>query len=98
MEKWENVLHLYDQLLQISWSPIAALHRTFALSKIKGKSAAVAEAEKLNLVDNQFYYLMLGELNKDMDNGKAKENFEKAFLLAKTDAGRKAIQLKIEKL
>jgi len=98
MEKWENVLHLYDQLLQISWSPIAALHRTFALSKIKGKSAAVAEAEKLNLVDNQFYYLMLGELNKDMDNGKAKESFEKAFLLAKTDAGRKAIQLKIEKL
>ncbi len=32
-EKWENILQLFNQLLQIEYSPIAALNRTFALFK-----------------------------------------------------------------
>ncbi|MFN8456985.1 MAG: DUF6596 domain-containing protein, partial [Anaerolineae bacterium] len=32
-EKWENILQLYNQLLQLEYSPIAALNRTYALSK-----------------------------------------------------------------
>jgi RNA polymerase sigma factor (sigma-70 family) len=98
VEKWENVLHLYDQLLQIAWSPIAALHRIFALSKTSGRATAITEAEKLHLMDNPFYFLLLGELNSSLDRQKAKQSFEKALLLAKTDASRRAIQLKIEKL
>ena len=31
-EKWENILQLYNRLLQIEYSPIAALNRTYALS------------------------------------------------------------------
>jgi RNA polymerase sigma factor (sigma-70 family) len=97
-EKWENVLKLYDQLLQIAYSPIAALHRTYALSKTNGRAAAIEDAENLKLLDNQFYFLLLGELYTDVDNEKSKENFKKAFVLAKTDAGRKAIRTKIEML
>ena len=33
-EKWENILQLYNHLLQIQYSPVAALNRTFALSKV----------------------------------------------------------------
>jgi RNA polymerase sigma-70 factor (ECF subfamily) len=33
--------------LQIEYSPVAALNRTFALSKTNGNMAAIAEAEKL---------------------------------------------------
>ncbi len=36
-EKWENILQLYNQLLQIEYSPVAALNRTYALSKANGK-------------------------------------------------------------
>jgi RNA polymerase sigma factor (sigma-70 family) len=36
-EKWENILHLYNELLFLEYSPIAALNRTYALSKAKGK-------------------------------------------------------------
>ena len=36
-EKWENILQLYNRLLLIEYSPIAALNRTFALSKANGK-------------------------------------------------------------
>jgi len=97
-EKWENILQLYNRLLQIEYSPIAALNRTFALSRANGKKEAIAEAEKLKLTDNQFYFMLLGELYTNIDNEKAKENFKKAFSLAKTEPDRHAIQKKIDSL
>src|SRR5258708_7167189 len=45
-EKWENILQLYNQLLTMVYSPIAALNRTFALSRARGKEEAIAAAEK----------------------------------------------------
>jgi len=59
-------------LLQIEYSPIAALNRTYALSKANGKQEAITEAEKLNLTDNHFYFTLLGEIYKDINNNKAK--------------------------
>ncbi len=97
-EKWENVLQLYNRLLQIQYSPIAALNRTFALSKANSKEEAILEAEKLNLVDNPFYFGLLGELWMDIDNKKSIENFKKALILAKTETGRLAIQAKLAKI
>lgn len=97
-EKWENVLQLYNRLLQIEYSPIAALNRTFALSKANGKQEAIKEAEKLNLTGNHFYYTLLGELYSGIDNVKAKQHFEKALSLAKTLTDKETIQKKIEKL
>src|SRR6187455_1813664 len=82
-EKWENILHLYNQLLVIEYSPVAALNRTYALSKVKGKQEAICEAEKLDLPDNHFYFTLLGELYTDIDNKKAKEHFQKALGLQK---------------
>ena len=95
-DKWENILQLYNQLLQIEYSPIAALNRTYALSKANGKQVAITEAEKLNLTDNQFYFALLGELYTDVDNIKANQNFRKALSLAKTQTDRHTIQKKIE--
>ena len=97
-EKWETVLQLYNQLLRIEYSPVAALNRVFVLSKTNGKDEAIAGAEKLDLKDNQFYFALLGELYTDIDNDKAKQNFERAFSLAKTTADKHAIQRKIDML
>ena len=97
-EKWENVLQLYNRLLQIQYYPIAALNRTYALSKANSREEAIAEAEKLNLVENPFYFGLLGELWLDIDNKKSIENFEKALVLAKTETGRLAIQAKLAKI
>ena len=96
--KWENILQLYNQLLQIEYSPMAALNRTFALSMANGKNAAIIEAEKLKLTDNHFYYVLLGELYTGIDNNKAKQNFEAALVLAKTDSDKKAISTKINNI
>ena len=96
--KWENILQLYNQLLQIEYSPIAALNRTYALSKANGKQEAIIEAEKLKLTNNHFYFTLLGELYTNIDNVKAKENFNKAFLIAKTQTDKHIIQKKINNL
>ncbi|WPP52794.1 RNA polymerase sigma factor [Catalinimonas niigatensis] len=97
-EKWKHILQLYDHLLQTAYSPIAALNRTFALSKVKGKTVAIAEAERLDLDDNHYYFTLLGELYSDIDKAKAKVNFQKALTLAKTSTDRETIQRKMERL
>lgn len=94
-EKWSAVLQLYNQLLILEYSPIAALNRTFVLSKVYGKAKAVEEAEKLQLTDNPYYFTLLGELYKDIDNHKAKINLQKALALAKTTADKQIIQEKL---
>ena len=97
-EKWENILQLYNQLLQLQYSPIAALNRTYALSKANGKREAIVEAEKLNLADNHFFWTLLGELYTGIDDLQAKKHFQRALLLAKTQADKQTIQKKIDKL
>lgn len=97
-EKWDNILQLYNKLLMLEYSPIAALNRTYALSKVKGKQEAIIEAEKLSLAGNHFYFMLLGELNTGINNNKAKEYFEKAFGLAKTETDKQTIQKRITEL
>ncbi|SMC57908.1 RNA polymerase sigma factor [Pedobacter nyackensis] len=97
-EKWEEILQLYNQLLMINYSPAAALNRTFALYKANGAEVALPEAEKLKLEDNHFYFVLLGELNKNVDKSKAIACFERAKALAKTPAEQQLMQLKIDQL
>jgi RNA polymerase sigma factor (sigma-70 family) len=98
MEKWENILHLYNQLLVLEYSPLAALNRTIALAKVKGVMEAIAEAEKLKLINNHFYYVLLGDLYRDIDADKSKMNLEKAYSLASTHPERLLIRQKLEAL
>ncbi len=91
-EKWEHTLQLYNQLLQIAYSPIAALNRTYALAKARGIQEAIVAAEKLELTDNQFYFALLGELYTDIDVSVAKHNFKMAKQTAKNEADKQAIQ------
>lgn len=90
-EKWQNILQLYNHLLFLEYSPIAALNRTFALAKTNGKKEAIIEAEKLNLTENPFYYSLLGNLYTDIDNKKAIENFEKALQITNSPADKATI-------
>jgi RNA polymerase sigma-70 factor (ECF subfamily) len=97
-EKWEEILQLYNKLLVLEYSPVAALNRTFALAKANGREAAIVEAEKLNLVDNHLYHTLLGNLHMDSNPKKALEYFEKALNLAKTTTDKNTIIKNISKL
>jgi len=97
-EKWNEILQLYDQLLLVNYSPGVVLNRIYALYKAKGYKTALAEAEKLQLNDSHFYFLLLGELYKHEDVSKAKTNFQKALSLAKTQTEKQEIWEKIDGL
>jgi RNA polymerase sigma factor (sigma-70 family) len=97
-EKWETILQLYNRLLQIEYSPIAALNRTYALAKANSKAEAIVEAEKLKLTGSHFYYVLLGELYTDIDNNEARSNLEIALSKAKTGTDKQTIRKKMEKL
>jgi len=94
-EKWENILQLYNRLLQVEYSPIAALNRTYALSKANGKAAAILEAEKLQLSGNHFYHSLLGNLYTTVDNEKALHHYQTALSLAKSPSDKLTINKKI---
>ena len=97
-EKWENILQLYNNLLIMEYSPIAALNRTFALAKTNGKPAAIAEAEKLNLSNNHFYYSLLGNLYTGVDNQKALQHYQTAMTLATSASDKATMAGNIERL
>lgn len=95
-EKWENILQLYNHLVILEYSPIAAMNRTFALAKARGKELAIAEAEKLNLTDNHFYYSLLGNLYTGLDNKKAYAYFQTALRFARSAGDKATIKRSME--
>ncbi|MCE7072465.1 RNA polymerase subunit sigma [Dyadobacter sp. CY327] len=94
-EKWDGILHLYNQLLQREYSPITALNRTYAVAKVRGKAAAIAEAEKLQMPENHFYFALLGTLYTGLNDQKAMMHWQTALSLAKTESDKEAIRKKL---
>lgn len=97
-QKWESILQLYNRLLMMEYSPVAALNRTYALAKVKGKPAAIIEAEKLNLSGDHLYFSLLGNLYTDVDNAKAIEHLDTALRLAKSADDKLLLTRQIERL
>ncbi len=96
-EKWEQILLLYNQLLQLKYSPIIALNRTYALYKANGKKIALREALKIDLKGNHLYHLLLAELYSDMDTKKRIQHLNTALELVTTENEKKLILNKLNK-
>lgn len=97
-EKWEQVLQLYNKLLQLEYSPVAALNRTYALSKARDKEEAVREALKLDLKDYHLYHSLMGELYTDMDTDRAVYHLQLALALTKSANEQALLKVKLEQL
>lgn len=94
-EKWESILQLYNRLLQLEYSPIAALNRTYALSKANSIKEAISEAEKLQLQDNYLYHSLLAKLYNSINDEKVLYHLQSALKLVKSDSEKKLIENKI---
>lgn len=95
LEKWENILQLYNHLLYQEYSPLAALNRTYALARARGRNIAIAEAEKLQLVENPYYHILLAELYAGFDPPRAADYLRRAASLVKTSTERSLIERKL---
>jgi len=97
-EKWDNILQLYNRLLIVEYSPMAALNRTYALARATGKEEAIVEAEKLKLVSNHLYYSLLGYLYTGIDNVVAIAHLKTALKLAKSATDKAMIMKNLGKI
>jgi RNA polymerase sigma-70 factor (ECF subfamily) len=97
-EKWENILQLYNHLLVLEYSPIAALNRTYALAKANGKEEAIKEAEKIGLNDSYLYHALLGDLYSDINDQKALGHFQAAFKLVKSGSDQIVLKKRMQLL
>jgi RNA polymerase sigma factor (sigma-70 family) len=94
-EKWELILQLYNQLLQLHYSPVAALNRTYAIYKVNGSGQAIREAEQLQLTGNHYYHILLAELYKETDTTLSRHHLQKALALTSNATEKKLILDKI---
>jgi RNA polymerase sigma factor (sigma-70 family) len=96
--KWQHILRLYNQLILIEYSPMTALSRAFAISKVYGNSEAISEVEKLQLDSIYHYYALLGYLHSTIDKKKAIENYEKAISLTTSPAAKQRLTEEMARL
>jgi RNA polymerase sigma factor (sigma-70 family) len=97
-EKWETILMLFNHLLTLEYSPMAAINRTYAFSKVHGKEEAIRQAEKLKLEEknNQYYFTLLGELYSEIDDAKSISHLKRALNLAKRESDKEFIRSKLQ--
>lgn len=81
-DKWKHILHLYNQLVVIEYSPVTALNRSFAFARVHGPQAGIAEAEKLALTKHTAYHALLGHLYAHINTSKAVSHYERAIQLS----------------
>lgn len=90
--KWQHILQLYNQLILIEYSPITALNRTFAFAKVYGNKKAIVEAEKINLIDSNYYHELLGYLYSDTHIEKAIFHYKTAINLTKSKTEKQTLK------
>lgn len=87
-EKWEQILQLYNLLLQEAWSPVAALNRTYALAQVEGPDAAIAAARRIDLAQHPLYHALLANLYRTVDPALGRDCLQQGKALARNEAER----------
>lgn len=93
-EKWEHILQLYNYLLQLAYSPVIALNRTYALARANGVGVAIQEALKLDQDTNPLYHCLLAELYGESQKEKVRAHLEIAWELSTSELEKEIIAKK----
>lgn len=100
LTNWEQIVRLYDLLIELNPSPIIALNRAVAIAKHHGAEAAMREVEKI--IEHpalQHYYLLpatLGELWQELGEAeKAADNLRQALRCPCSEPERRFLQRKL---
>nr|WP_245870720.1 RNA polymerase sigma factor [Asanoa hainanensis] len=66
---WRQIVRLYDQLLVVAPSPVAALHRAVAVAEVDGPGPALAIVETLDLDRYHLYHSVRADLLRRLGRG-----------------------------
>ncbi len=96
---WNEVAALYGQLAQITRSPVVELNRAVAVAQAGATERALAIVEQLELSDYQYLHSTRGELLRRLDRtDEAREAFERALALARSEHERRFLERRIAEL
>jgi len=100
---WKLILTYYELLCEIAPSPISELNKTVAILQAHGPAKALQELnsikDKNKLVSYYLYYSLLGEIYSRQNKLKeAKEQFEKALGLTRSEPEKRMLLNKIKNL
>jgi RNA polymerase sigma-70 factor (ECF subfamily) len=96
---WQNILSLYDSLIQLDASPIVLLNRAISVSKVHGAKAALEELEHIKddpaLRSYHLFYSTQAEFYHQLDDTeKAIRSLDRAILLARLPAEKDLLERK----
>jgi len=99
-ERWDRIVSLYDTLLAVRRSPVAALQRALAVAERDGAERgldairAIDDAERLG--HYPFYFAALGELElRRGEREQSAEHFRAALALARNDLERRFLRRRL---
>jgi RNA polymerase sigma-70 factor (ECF subfamily) len=86
---WTQVLQLYDQLLALAPTPVAALNRAVALAELEGPEAGLASVDELKLDGYHLFHAIRADLLKRLGREtEAAAAYEAALALTENAAER----------
>ncbi len=96
---WRQILTLYDQLLVVAPSPIAALNRAVALAEVEGPESALWEVERLELEGYYLFHAVRADLLARLQRFvEAQQAYESAIARTNNEAERAFLRRKRERV
>jgi RNA polymerase sigma factor (sigma-70 family) len=96
---WNEVAALYGQLAQITHSPVVELNRAVAVAEVGRTEEALEIVDALDLDDYQYLHSTRGELLRRLGRThQAREAFERALALARSERERRFLAGRIAEL
>ena len=96
---WNEVAALYGQLAQITHSPVVELNRAVAVAQAVSTEQALEIVEELELGEYQYLHSTRGELLLRLGRAdEARESFERALALTRSERERRFLERRIAEL
>ena len=96
---WAQIHQLYDQLMAIAPTPVAALHRAVAVAETTGPAAALDLVDRLDLADHHMFHSVRADLLRRLARpAEAAAEYEAAIALVGNAAERALLQSRLASL
>jgi RNA polymerase sigma-70 factor, ECF subfamily len=94
---WRQIVMLYDQLLEFTRSPIAALNRAVAVAEVDGPQAALAIVDRLDLGNYHLFHAIRADLLRRLERGdEAAAAYESAIARCENEVERDLLRRRRE--
>jgi RNA polymerase sigma-70 factor (ECF subfamily) len=100
---WEKIVAYYDALAELAPGPVVAMNRALALVELRGldagREALAALADDARLARYSFYWAASADVARRAGRPRdARDFYERAIALAKSDAERRAYERRVREL